>query len=156
MSDAFNLLDSSIDELADLERFTPIPAGSHKLRLNWTYPEDDTRVVVALTMTVIETLEMANSSEQPPEPGKTSNMRFYLQNKDGTPIISEKTGKPNTFGQGQLKELLAVLKPVFGGDTNRETLANSEGAEVIATLKVKANAKDPDQKNNEIKALVVG
>lgn len=155
MSDALNLLDSSIDELADLEKFTPIPAGSHKLRLNWSFPDDDTRVVVQLTMTVVETLEMANSSEQAPEPGKAVNMWFYLQNKDGTPIISEKSGKPMTFGQGQLKEILAVLAPVFGGATNREIISNSEGAEVVATLGVRSDKNDPDKKNNTIKAMVL-
>lgn len=156
MSESFNLLDSSIDELADLEKFTPIPAGTHKLMFNWSKPDDDERVIVALKMTVVETLEMANSSEPAPEPGKTSNMRFALCMKDGSPLISEKTGKANTFGQGQLKEILLALQPTFGGATLQEVMDNSEGAEVVATLTVRTNPKDPDQKNNNIKALLVG
>lgn len=155
MSESFNLLDSSIDELADLEKFTPIPAGSHKLTLNWSYPEHETQVIVQLKVTVVETIEMANSSEPIPEPGKTGNIRFPICNKDGSVIMTEK-GKPNTFGQGQLKELVAILQPVYGGATLREVLENSEGAEVIATLKVRASNKDPDQKFNEIKAMIAG
>lgn len=155
MSDMnLDLLDSSIDELADLERFTPIPAGVHKLRLQWSYPEHDTDIVVQLKMEVVETLEMANSSEAVPEPGKTANIRFPLQRKDGTPIIA-KSGKPNTFGQGQLKEVVAVLQPHFGGATLREVIDNSQGAEVIATLKVRPMKDDPDSKFNEIKAILV-
>jgi hypothetical protein len=107
-------------------------------------------------MTVVETLEMANSSEPEPEPGKTSNMRFVLCMKDGSPVISEKTGKPNTFGQGQLKEVLLALQPTFGGGSLQEVMDNSEGAEVIATLKVRPSKNDPDSKFNEIKALLVG
>lgn len=155
MSESFNLLDSSIDELADLEKFTPIPGGTHKLTLNWSYPEHDTQVIVQLKLTVVETIEMANSSEQVPEPGKTGNIRFPICMKDGSPIIAE-SGKENKFGQGQLKEIVAVLQPVYGGATTREVLENSEGAEVIATLKVRASKNDPDQKFNEIKAMIAG
>lgn len=157
MSDinALDLLDSSIDELADLERFTPIPAGTHKLRLEWSFPEHDTQVVVQLKLTVVETLEMANSSELVPEPGKSGNIRFPLQNKDGTPIVSAKTGKPMTMGQGQLKEVVAVLQPTFGGGTLREVIDNSQGAEVVATLKVRKSKDDPDVQFNELKAILV-
>lgn len=155
MSGSFSLLDSSIDELADLEKFTPIPAGTHKLLLNWSKPDDEEKIIVALKMTVVETLEMANSSEPHPEPGKTSNMRFTLGNKDGSPLLSA-SGKPNTFGQGQIKEILMALQPTFGGATLQEVMDNSEGAEVIATLKVKPSKNDPDSKFNEIKALLVG
>lgn len=155
MSDEnFSLLDGTLEDLADLEKFTPIPAGTHKLVLNWTRPEDEERVIVALKMTVVETHEMANSSEPAPEPGKTSNMRFALCMKDGRPLISEKTGKVNTFGQGMLKEILLALQPTFGGATLAEIMENSEGAEVNATLTVRANKNDPDQKNNNIKALL--
>lgn len=154
MTDILNLLDSTIDELADLEKFSPIPAGTHKLRLQWSYPEHETQVVVQLKLEVVETLEMANSSEPVPEPGKSANIRFPLQNKDGTPIIA-KSGKPNTFGQGQLKEVVAVLAPHFGGGTLREVIDNSQGAEVVATLKTRAMKDDPDSKFNEIKAILV-
>jgi hypothetical protein len=154
MTDFFNLLDSSVDDLADLEKFTPIPAGSHRLRLEWSFPEHDTDVVVQLKLTVVETLEMANSAEETPEPGKTGNIRFALQKKDGTPLL-DKNGKPNTFGQGQLKEVIAVLQPTFGGATVREVIDASQGAEVVCTLKVRASKNDPDAKFNEIKALLV-
>lgn len=154
MTDILNLLDSSVEELADLERFTPIPAGTHKLRLQWSFPEHDTQVVVQLKLEVVETLEMANSSEPAPEPGKSGNIRFPLQNKDGSPIMS-KSGKPMTMGQGQLKEVVAVLAPHFGGGTLREVIDNSQGAEVVATLKVRKSSLDPDMMFNEIKAILV-
>ena len=154
MTDMLNLLDSSVEELAALERFTPIPAGTHKLRLDWSFPEHDTQVVVQLKLTVVEPLEMANSSEPVPEPGKSGNIRFPLQNKDGSPIMS-KAGKPMTMGQGQLKEVISVLQPTFGGGTVKEVIDNSQGAEVVATLKVRKSKDDPDVQFNEIKAILV-
>ena len=155
MSDNFSLLDDSIDALADLEKFTPIPAGSHKVRINWSEPEHEEQVIVALKLTVLETLEMANSSEPVCEPGKTANIRFPICMKDGSPLIAA-SGKVNSFGQGQLKEVIVALQPYFSGNTTREVMANSEGAEVIMTLKVRASSKDPEQKFNEIKAVLVG
>ena len=48
-----------------------------------------------------------------------------------------------------------MLAPTFGGDTTREVIENSQGAEVVATLKVRASKNDPDSKFNEIKALLI-
>jgi len=145
MSDVnFDLLDSSIDELADLESFSPIPAGTHRLSISWDTKEVNGKPGVSLKMKVLETLEMANSAEEAPEPGKESDILFLLLKDDGT---------PNTVGQGQLKEVISALREVHGGDTTKEVMENTEGAEVVATLKVRANKKDPDQKFNQIKAL---
>lgn len=148
MSDVnFDLLDSSIDELADLESFSPIPAGTHRLSIAWESKEVNNKPGVALKMTVLETLEMSNSAEEPPEPGKKGDILFLLAKDDGT---------PNTIGQGQLKEVLRVLRESVGGDNLKEVMENSEGAEVVATLKIRANKNDPDQKFNQIKALQMG
>jgi hypothetical protein len=146
MSDVnFDLLDSSIDELADLESFSPIPAGTHRLAIEWETKEVNDMPGVVMKLTVLETVEMADSSEEPPEPGKQADILFLLKKADG---------EPNTMGQGQLKEVLAILREQHGGDTARETMDNTNGAEIVATLKVRVNKKDPDQKFNQIKTLI--
>jgi hypothetical protein len=146
MSDVnFDLLDSSIDELADLESFSPIPAGTHRLSISWDTKEVNGKPGVVMGMTVLDTVEMADSSETPPEPGKKADILFLLLKDDGS---------PNTVGQGQLKEVINALREVHGGDSVKEVMEASEGAEVVATLKVRANKNDPDQKFNNIKALV--
>jgi len=142
----FDLLDSTIDELADLEAFTPIPAGSHLLIITWETKEINDKPSVIMGLKVVETLEMANAAEEAPEPGKTSDIAFILVKDDG---------EPNTMGQGQLKEVLTALQPTFGGDSLRETMEASNNAEVVATLKVRANKKDPDQKYNSIVTIAV-
>lgn len=147
MSDVnFDLLDNSIDELADLESFSPIPAGTHRLAIGWETKEINNKPGVVMKMTVLETIEMSDSSAEPPEAGKKADILFLLQKEDGT---------PNTIGQGQLKEIISVLREKFGGDNVREVMDNTDGAEVIATLKVRANKNDPDQKFNQVKAIAV-
>lgn len=142
----FDLLDSSIDELADLESFSPIPAGTHRIAISWETKEVNNKPGVVLGMTVLDTVEMSNAGEEPPEAGKKADILFLLQKDDGT---------PNTVGQGQLKEVAMVLRDKFGGDNVKEIMENSDGAEVVATLKVRPNKNDPDQKFNQIKAIVV-
>lgn len=145
MSDVnFDLLDGSIDELADLEAFSPIPAGTHKVSIKWDTKAINEKPAVTMKMTVLETIEMASSTEEPPEAGKEADMAFILTKDDG---------EPNTMGQGQLKEILSTLRETFGGDTGRETMEASDGAEVMVTLKVRASKNDPDQKFNGIKKL---
>ena len=147
MSDVnFDLLDSSVEDLAELEGFAPIPAGTHRLAIGWETKDINGKPSVILKMEVLETLEMANVAEEAPEAGKKADVAFMLL-KDN--------GEPNTMGQGQLRSVIESLKETFEGSTTRETMEASEGAEVIATLKIRANKNDPDQKFNNIVTLAV-
>ena len=104
-----------------------------------------------------EVLELSNpTKDTAPEPGKKVNFRFPIEMRDGTPIITQKgpnAGKPMLFGQGQLKEVLAVLRETFGGSSPSEIMNASDGAEVAMTVAVKADKDDPDMKFNQIKSV---
>jgi len=140
----FDLLDTSIDELADLKGFEPIPAGSHRLQISWDKKAINDVPSVILKLKVMETLEMANSNEEEPEVGKEADIAFMMLTKDG---------EPNEISQGQLKEVLKVLREAVGGDTANEIMEASDGAEVCATLKIRTNKNDPDQKFNQIRKV---
>jgi hypothetical protein len=140
-----DLLDSSIDELADLKGFEPIPAGTHKVSIKWDTKDINGMPSVILKLTVLEGIECSNSNEELPEPGRVADIAFML---------TTKSGERNELGEGQLKEVVSSLQPYVGGDSPRAVMENSEGAEVIATLKVRANKNDPDQKFNQIKSIV--
>tara|TARA_B100002003_G_scaffold237838_1_gene255398 strand:- start:423 stop:869 length:447 start_codon:yes stop_codon:yes gene_type:complete len=140
----FDLLDTSIDELADLKGFEPIPAGSHRLQISWDKKAINDVPSVILKLKVMETLEMANSNEEEPEVGKEADIAFMMLTKDG---------EVNEISQGQLKEVLKVLREAVGGDTPNEIMEASDGAEVCATLKIRANKNDPDQKFNQIRKV---
>jgi len=140
MSDVnFDLLDDSIDELADLQAFEPIPAGTHALAITWDTKDINGKPAVIMGLKVLETLEMADSSQEPPEVGKTSDIAFLLLKDDGT---------PNTMGQGQFKEIISVLAEHCGGETARQTMEESEGAEIVGTLKIRVDKKDDTKKYN--------
>lgn len=154
MSEILNLLDSTVDDLADLEKFSPIPAGNHKLQMEFKKTDSEEFLEIRLSLKVLETVEMKDKNEPEPEPGKESSILFRLANADGTPIISDKTNKAMTMGQGQLKEVLLQLQPAFGGNTLQEIMDNANGGSAFFSLAIRANKNDPDQKFNVIKAIV--
>lgn len=147
MSDAFDILDGNVDDLLDWSGFQPINGGKHRVKLSCTIDGEGKESRARISMELLETLELTNQDEGVQEPGHKSSTMYNM--------YSKKDGKPNQIGQGQLKSILQALRPTFGGDTPREILANSEGAEVIVVLKVRKNKDDPDQKSNEIKSIEV-
>ncbi len=151
MSDIFDLLDESLDNLADLEKFEPLPAGSHSVNVSFKEESNNNIPAIRMEMTLVETLELANSNEPMPEPGKKVGILYMLKYKD------KQTQEivPNKVGQGQLKEILNVLKEQFGGASPREIMAASEGANVAVTLKVRPMKDDPDVKFNTVKAIAI-
>lgn len=158
MNDILNLLDATLDDLADLKKFEPFPAGSYRFQMSWEFPEDDEVVIVVMRLKNLECIEVPGvADEERPEVGKEATFWMRLQNKDGT-ALTWPDGSANTQDQGRLKEILTVLSPLFNPDgtlNNRQLIEASEGAEVLATLKVKASKKDKDNKFNEIKMMAL-
>lgn len=158
MSDFLNLLDATLDDLADLKKFEPFPAGSYRQQISWELPEDDELVIVTFKLKNLECLEVPGVDEDKlPQVGKEATFWMRLHKKDGSPILWD-DGSVNDQDQGRLKEILKALAPVFNPEgtlTVRQIMEASEGAEVLTTLKVKASKKDKDVKFNEIKTLVL-
>lgn len=157
-NDLLNLLDATLDDLADLVKFEPFPGGSYRTQISWDLPDDDEIVIVAFKLKNLECLEVPGIAEESlPAVGKEATFWMRLQKKTGE-LLTWDDGTPNTQDQGRFKEILQVLAPVFNPDgtlTNRELMEASEGAEVLVTLKVKASKRDKDVKFNEIKQLVM-
>lgn len=151
MSDIFDLLDESLDNLSDLEKFEPIPAGSHLTTLNFGREDSNGLPVVVVGLTLVETLELANSTDAMPEPGKKINLKYFLKYKDK----NTQEVVPNKVGQGQLKEILRVVQETAGGSSPAEIMAAAEGIQVAVVLKVRSSKDDADIKFNTIKAITV-
>lgn len=156
--DALNLLDATLEDLADLKKFEPLPVGSYKMGIKWDFPADDEFVIVQLALEVREVLEIPGVTEEAyPEVGKSATFYMRIQRKDGEPMLWP-SGEVNDVDQGRLKEVLLALAPVFNPDgtlTNREMIEASQGAEVLVGLKIRPNKKDPDQKFNVLKSIVL-
>lgn len=131
-----NILDGTLDDLADMPSITPFPNGVHKLKLSFKI--DDKKVAVQMGIEYIELVELADPTSVAPAPGDKNSIYFGLKKKDGS---------ANDYAQGALKEIVAVLAAAFPG-TTRETLTAAEGVEVIASTKIRLGKGEHEGKDN--------
>lgn len=142
----FDILDSTVDELADLKEFLPFPAGTYICLYEAELKAIQNKPAVISKFKLREVVELANAQHTEPAADATTDVAFILKNNDGG---------VNEVAQGKLKLVVTALKETFGGDTVRETLQNAKGAEVKVTFKVRTDRNDKDKHYNDIVALEV-
>jgi hypothetical protein len=120
-----NLLDQTLDDLADMPAIQLWPNGAHKATVE--FKVDKEKQSVQLAMVYVECLELADPTQTPPAPGDKNSVFFYLKNKDG---------KANEYAQGALKNILSSIKAV-GGSTSSEVMENAKGCEVAVVTKIR-------------------
>lgn len=144
-----DLLDGTLDDLADAPEFKPFPAGAHMCKLNWTVKPIGTSPAVELKLTHVSTQELANEGDSMPAPGDTTSTAFILKKSDGT---------KNELAEGQWKAILASLKEGgVEGASNREIMAASENMEVLVVTTIRLDKRDPNdiKKYTAIKSVHV-
>jgi hypothetical protein len=139
MSDMNSLLDSSIDDLADLPDFAIFPAGLLKVTLRFEEKEVNKHPSVELKMKLVETIEMADATETPLSVGTESSVLYMLDNE---------------FGQGALKAVAKTLASVTGTSSLRDTLEAANGMEVQVVSKPRFNKDKTQQFTNITKVIV--
>lgn len=114
-----DLLDETLDDLADLPETKPFPAGAHRasVKVRRNAKKAGQYIVEMVHQEVLELVNPNIEEDKLPKQGDKSTVFISTKGKDG---------KPNEFGQGQLK---LVLKPLA-------TLANSNNiGEILETVK---------------------
>lgn len=145
MSNLDNILDATLDDLADMPSIVPFPDGAHKVKLS--FKVDDKKAAVILTITYIEPVEIPDTTAVVPAAGDKNGVYFGLKTKEG---------KSNEYAQGALKNILVALKESFPGSTSKEIMASAEGAEVVIVTKVRFGKGEYEGKDNiEIQKLGV-
>lgn len=144
MSELDNLLDSTLDDLADLPEFKPFPPGAHRVTIQLESKEINKKPAVELKMKLLETMELSDASAEPLEPGAETNCLFILKNNDGS---------ANEISQGQLKNVLIALRDGLGVQgTNREIMEAGNGTECLVVTKLREN-KNTKQMNTQLVTL---
>lgn len=133
--DLDSILDSSIDDLADLPEFAVFPAGVHTVVINWESKEVNKHPAMELKMRAVETVELSNpETDSPLTAGTESSVLYMLDNE---------------FGQGKFKTLIKQLAGHFGTTKISETLEASQGMEVQVVCKVR-QSKDKSTSYTEV------
>lgn len=124
MSDLDNLLDSTLDNLADLPEFSIYPAGAHRVTVEFEQKEVNKHPSIEAKFKLLETLELADPTAPTPAAGTESSMLFMMD---------------NPFGQGKFKEVIKPIAAHLGVTSIREALEGSKGMEVVVVTKVRQN-----------------
>ena len=141
------LLDGTLDDLADIPEFKAWPNGAHRATIKWDIKEVGGQKCPELSMTAIETVELADAeNEKPLETGTGTSILFMFKTKDG---------KANEIGQGQFKEVMKSLAAHFGEKSNRELMEESNGTEVLVVTKVRKDKNNPDKTYTSLENLQV-
>lgn len=138
--DIDSILDSSIDDLADLPAFQVFPSGVHRAIINWEKKEVNNHPCMELKMKAVETIELANPAEDAPlAAGTESSVLFMLDNE---------------FGQGKFKAIIKQLAEATGTSKISEAVDASQGMEVQVVCKVRQN-KDKTQSYTDVTKVIM-
>ena len=135
-----SLLDSKLDDLADLPEFKVFPPGAHRVIISFSTKEINKHPAVEMKMKLVETVELAEPTDVPVAAGTETSVAFMLDNE---------------FGQGALKEVCNPLAKHFGTDDLRSTFEAALGAEVTVVTKLRADKNDADKKYLQVKSLII-
>lgn len=134
-----SLLDSTIDDLADLPEFAIFPNGVHKVVVKWESKEVNKHPCIELKMIAVETMELANAADIPLVAGTESSVLFMLDNE---------------FGQGKIKALMQTFAGACGTKSIRETMEASNGMEVQVVTKMRQN-KEKTQWYTDVTKIII-
>lgn len=130
--ETLDLLDETLDDLADLPQNKPFPAGGHLVSLKIRRNEKKAGQYI-VEMTHHEVMELANpniAEEDLPKPGDKSTVFISTKKKDGS---------KNEIGQGQLKIVMAPIGKMLETNIIGEIIEGSKDG-VLAAVVVKIRA----------------
>lgn len=133
--DLDSILDSTLDDLADMPEFKPFPAGAHRATITLEVKAVNDIPSLDIKLEGIETVELSNPEDTPIKQGDSTNQLVMLKKKDGT---------RNEYSEGKMKELLKPLAAHFGTTTNRETIEAANGCEVLVVTKLRKDDRNKD------------
>ena len=135
-----NLLDATLDDLEDLPEFKPFPVGTHRVTITLTKKEINKHPAFELKMKAIETIELANSEDQPLSEGATDSVSYMLDNE---------------WGRGAFKKIMTPLGQHFGISRISEVIEAAQGAEVVVVTKQRPNKEKTKSYTDIVELMVV-
>jgi hypothetical protein len=134
-----DILDMELDDLEDMPEFKPFPAGVHKCSISMAIKEVNDKPCVEVALKAIETLELANPSDEPTKPGDETNVLCFLDNE---------------MGRGNLKAIAAQLAEYAGSRNNRVIIDAVTDVECLVATAIRHNKKT-DTDYTDIKEIKV-
>jgi len=116
MSDLDNILDLTLDDIADLPSYRPFAAGAHQVLVTMESKEVANKPSIEAKFKLIATMELADENlaeEDKPKEGDEANTLFFLDNEIG---LGKFKAFANNFaefaGTRNLKEIVEAVTEV--------------------------------------------
>lgn len=140
-----SLLDSTLDDIADLPEFRNLVPGAHlvtiqDVKLEGVKTNSGEVPAWKIEMTLDQTLEQVDPNEAPNEVGSVVKVSFLQDNE---------------FGQGNWKMFFAVLSAITNTSSPRALLdAGVKGTQVIVQTGLRSDKEDKSKKYLQIKGVI--
>ena len=132
--DVSNLLDTDLQDLADLADFKVPAAGRYRLGLSVETKEVGGHPAVVFNYDVQEVLELANPEDTPPTIGDKFGENFNIDNE---------------FGTGKLKKVLKPYAAHFNASNIGQLLSTLDGIVITGTVKRREDKEKLDDDGNK-------
>lgn len=131
-----DLMDASLDDIADLPGFDVPPPGRYKLALTLEYKVVNEKPAFEAKLVINEVIELANQTDTPPEVGSKFSSLYFLDNE---------------IGQGYFKELAKTLAAGLNMENPKisQLLETCNNILVQATLKQRVHKEDVRKPKDE-------
>lgn len=131
------LLDTTLDDIADLPEFKNFPPGSHHVKASFSAEVINEKPCFKLDFEYITPLELVDANDAAPKAGDKAGLMFTMTNE---------------FGQGAFKKAAAPFVEALGiPNTNRAIIEAVQEVECYITTGVR---KDKNDKTKEYMTLV--
>tara|TARA_R110000744_G_scaffold222789_1_gene341618 strand:- start:186 stop:611 length:426 start_codon:yes stop_codon:yes gene_type:complete len=140
MSDLDTLLDTKLDDLADLPEFKSFPRGAHRVLATFAMKEINDKPAVDLSFTLIETEELSDPQDAMPKAGDVSSTMFMLGNE---------------FGVGNLKKCALPFQEALQLETIRDVIDQVKDVECIIVTSLRADKNDKEKFYLVVKEIAV-
>lgn len=142
--ETIDMLDETLDDLADLPSNQPFAPGAYQVKLKVRRnPKKAGSYVVEMIHAA--TVELASPDSVEPKEGDKSTVFISTKKKDGT---------VNEFGQGQLKIVLKPIGAMLGTSSINEILeATKDGVDAVVVVGVRKSKDEQYDDQQDIKSV---
>lgn len=135
-----DLLDGTLDDLADAPSFKPFAPGVHRVIIKWDAAKKiNDMPTIQLDLKHVETVELKNPEDTPPVAGDETSASYMLKrvDKDTKQVVA------NEMAQGQFKLLIQSLAKDLNmeGASPRAVMEASQNAECLAVTGIRIDKR---------------
>jgi hypothetical protein len=146
--DLNDLLDTQLDDIADLPEFKNFPVGGYRCAVTMEAKKIGSKNAVEVQLKMLEVLELSDPEAVPPNVGDSCNACYFHSAE---------------YGWGSLKKIAAQFAEVAGSGSLKDIVAAVKGIECTVITSLRADKKHnalPENKDSpryylEIKELAV-